>query len=68
MRTRKTQRGRRHIPAMAVGIPGAGKEIMNNSLLDDEKSFIVPLIVIGIVVVVVLLIAGLFIPSSISTW
>jgi hypothetical protein len=54
--------------AMAVGIPGAGKEQMNNSLLDEEKSFIVPLTVIGVVAVVVLLIAGLFIPSAISTW
>jgi hypothetical protein len=54
--------------AMAVGIPGAGKENMNNSLLDEEKSFIVPLTVIGVVAVVVLLIAGLFIPSAISTW
>jgi hypothetical protein len=53
---------------MAVGIPGAGKEKMNNSLLDEEKSFIVPLTVIGVVAVVILLIAGLFIPSAISTW
>lgn len=41
---------------------------MNNGLVDEEKNFIVPLMVVGIIVVVVLLIAGLFIPSSISTW
>lgn len=41
---------------------------MNNGLVDEEKNFIVPLLVIGIAVVMVLLIAGLFIPSSISTW
>ena len=41
---------------------------MNNGLVDEEKNFIVPLIVVGIVVVVVLLIAGLFMPASVSTW
>jgi hypothetical protein len=41
---------------------------MNNGLVDEEKNFVVPLMVIGIVVVVVLLVAGLFIPSSVSTW
>ena len=41
---------------------------MNNGLVDEEKNFIVPLIVVGIVVVVVLLIAGLFMPSSVPTW
>ncbi len=41
---------------------------MNNGLVDEEKNFIVPLMVLGVIVVVVLLIAGLFIPSSISTW
>jgi hypothetical protein len=49
-------------------MPGTGKEAMNNGLLDEEKSFIVPLMVVGVVAVVVLLIAGLFIPSSVSTW
>jgi hypothetical protein len=44
------------------------RKIMNNGLVDEEKNFIVPLLVIGIAVVMVLLIAGLFIPSSISTW
>lgn len=41
---------------------------MNNGLLDEEKSFIGPLTLVGVVAVVVLLIAGLFIPSSVSTW
>ncbi len=41
---------------------------MNNGLADEEKNFIVPLVVVGIVVVVVLLIAGLFMPSSVSAW
>lgn len=62
------QRGRR-LPesAMAVGSP-AGKETMNNGLVDEEKNFIPALTVIGIVAVVVLLVAGLFIPSAVSTW
>ena len=41
---------------------------MNNGLVDEDKNFIVPLMVVGVVVVVILLIAGLFIPSSVSTW
>lgn len=35
-----------------------------NNLVDDEKNFIVPLMVIGIVVVVVLLAMGIFMPST----
>jgi hypothetical protein len=35
-----------------------------NSLVDDEKNFIVPLVVIGIVVVGILLLAGLFMPNT----
>ena len=35
-----------------------------NNLVDDEKNFIVPLMVVGIVVVVVLLGMGLFMPST----
>jgi hypothetical protein len=50
-----------------LGPPG-GKEVMDNGVADEEKSFIVPLMVVGVIVVVVLLIAGLFIPSSVSSW
>lgn len=53
---------------MAVGTPARERNDMNSSLLDEEKSFVVPLTVIGVVAVVVLLIAGLFIPSAVSTW
>lgn len=35
-----------------------------NNLVDDEKNFIMPLMVVGIVVVVVLLAMGLFMPST----
>jgi type II secretory pathway component PulF len=35
-----------------------------NGLLDDESSFIGPLMVVGVVVVVVLLVMGLFMPST----
>ena len=35
-----------------------------NNLVDDEKNFIVPLMVVGILVVVVLLAMGLFMPST----
>jgi hypothetical protein len=41
---------------------------MNNGLIDEEKNFIVPLMVIGIAVVVVLLIAGLFMPTTSWSW
>ncbi len=37
---------------------------MNNGLVDEDKNFIVPLIVVGIVVVTILLIAGLFMPTA----
>lgn len=46
-----------------------GKEDkMDNGLLDEEKSFIVPLLLIGAVVVVILLVAGLFMPPSVEPW
>jgi hypothetical protein len=35
-----------------------------NNLVDDEKNFVVPLMVVGIVVVVVLLGMGIFMPST----
>lgn len=35
-----------------------------NNLVDDEKNFIVPLMVVGILVVVVLLAMGLFMPTT----
>jgi hypothetical protein len=35
-----------------------------NTLLDDEKSFVMPLMVVGVVVVVVLLAMGLFMPAT----
>jgi len=35
-----------------------------NNLVDDEKNFVVPLMVVGIVVVVVLLVMGLFMPTT----
>lgn len=41
---------------------------MNNGLVDEEKSIIMPLMVVGVVVVLVLLIAGLFMPSSVPAW
>jgi flagellar basal body-associated protein FliL len=50
-----------------VGMP-AERKTMNNGLVDEEKSFIVPLMVVGVVVVVVLLIAGLFMPPSVKAW
>jgi hypothetical protein len=37
---------------------------MNNGLVDEEKNFIVPLVVIGIVAVAIMLIAGLFMPTT----
>jgi hypothetical protein len=51
-----------------LGSPARERKAMNNGLLDEEKSFIGPLTLVGVVAVVVLLIAGLFIPSSVSTW
>lgn len=41
---------------------------MNNGLVDEDKNFIVPMVVIGIVAVVVLLIAGLFMPTTNWSW
>ena len=41
---------------------------MNNGLVDEDKNFIPLLMVVGVVAVVVLLVAGFFIPSSVSTW
>jgi hypothetical protein len=41
---------------------------MNNGLVDEEKSFIMPLMVVGIVVVMVLLVAGLFMPTTTWSW
>jgi hypothetical protein len=38
--------------------------LMNNGLVDEDKSFIGPLLIIGAVVVVVLLLAGLFMPTA----
>lgn len=35
-----------------------------NNLVDDEKNFVMPLMVIGVVVVVVLLAMGIFMPST----
>ncbi len=35
-----------------------------NNLVDDEKNFIVPLMVVGVLAVVVLLAMGLFMPST----
>jgi hypothetical protein len=35
-----------------------------NTLLDDEKSFVMPLMVIGIFFVVILLALGLFMPNT----
>ena len=37
---------------------------MNNGLVDEDKSFIGPLMVVGTVVVVILLIVGLFMPTT----
>lgn len=39
-----------------------------NNLVDDEKNFIVPLMIVGIVVVVVLLAMGFFMPSTDWVW
>ena len=41
---------------------------MNNGLVDEDKNFIVPMVVVGIVAVVVLLIAGLFMPTTTWSW
>jgi len=41
---------------------------MNNGLVDEDKNFIMPLLVVGIVAVVVLLIAGLFMPTTSWSW
>ncbi len=46
-----------------MALEGNVMENPNNSLLDDEKSFIMPLMVVGVVAVVVLLFFGLFMPS-----
>jgi hypothetical protein len=35
-----------------------------NGLIDDDKNFVVPLMVVGIVVVVLLLGMGMFMPST----
>ena len=41
---------------------------MNNGLVDEDKNFIMPLMVIGVIAVVVLLVAGLFMPTTTWSW
>ncbi|MDB5051089.1 MAG: hypothetical protein JWO30_4160 [Fibrobacteres bacterium] len=41
---------------------------MDNGLADTEKSFIVPVVLIGAAVILVLLVKGLFMPTTAWLW